>query len=52
MSEGPGFVWQFQHGSRHVVNCGHLTGLHHLANAVTSIKTWVNTDSWVNEVAV
>lgn len=51
MSEGHGFVWQFQHGSRHVVNCGHLAGLHHLTNAVTSRRTRVDPDSWLKEVA-
>lgn len=51
MCKGYGFVWQFQHGSRHVVHSGHLAVLHHLTNAVTSSRTWVNCGPGPNKVA-
>lgn len=51
MYKGYGFVWHFQHGSRHVVNHDHLAGLHHLTNSITSGRTWVNAGPRLNEVA-
>lgn len=51
MYEGQRFVWQLQHGSRHVVHSGHLAVLHHLTNAVTSSRRGVNCGPGLNEVA-
>ncbi len=51
MYKGNRFVWQFQHGSRHVVQSGHLAVLHHLTDAVTSSRIGVNSGPGLNEVA-
>lgn len=45
------FVRQFQHGSRPVVNSGHLAVLHHLTNAITTSRSGVNSGLRLNEVA-
>lgn len=51
MCKGHGFVWQLQHGSRHVVHSGHLAVLHHLTNTVTSSRTQFHDGPRLNKVA-
>lgn len=51
MNKGLRFVWQFQHGSRHVVHSGHLAVLHHLTDAVISSRRGVNSGPGLHEVA-
>lgn len=51
MYKGLCFVWQFQHGSRHVVHSSHLAVLHNLSNAITSSRQGVNFGPGLKEVA-
>lgn len=51
MCKGHVFVWQLQHGSRHVVHSGHLAVLHHLTNAVNSGRTRFHSGPGLNKVA-
>lgn len=51
MHKDHGFVRQFQHGSRHVVHGGHLAVLHHLADAVASGGTRLDSGAGLREVA-